>query len=130
MIARSTLKVAGLLNDSIFQGDLLLGEEALRRYDPDVVGYRYFLIETPADKIAAVQQALQRVLGDYGFRTRNDRRAAEHAGWRAEHLSRDVPESWRAGPHARHDRLGGRPMAKRAGAPRGIGPAPRGRLSA
>ena len=63
------LQVAGLLNDSVFQGDLLLGEEALRRYDPDVVGYCYFLIETPADKTAQVQQALQRVLGDYGFRS-------------------------------------------------------------
>ena len=63
------LEVAGLLGDSIFQGDLLVGEGALRRYDPDVVGYRYFLIETSADKIAAVQQALQRVLGDYGFRS-------------------------------------------------------------
>ena len=39
------LRVAGLLRDSIFQGDLLVGEESLRRYDPDVVGYRYFLIE-------------------------------------------------------------------------------------
>ncbi len=64
-----TLKVSGLLNDSVFQGDLLLGEQALRRYDPEVVGYRYFLIETPAGKIAEVQQALQRVLGDYGFQT-------------------------------------------------------------
>jgi putative ABC transport system permease protein len=64
-----TLKVAGLLNDSAFQGDLLLAEESLRRYDPEIGGYRYFLIETPADKTAEVQQALQRVLGDYGFRT-------------------------------------------------------------
>ena len=63
------LKVSGLLNDSIFQGDLLLGEEALRRYDPDVVGYRYFLIEAPPDKVTEMQQALQCVLGDYGFRT-------------------------------------------------------------
>jgi len=63
------LEVAGLLNDSIFQGDLLVGEKALRGYDPDVVGYRYFLIETPPEKATEVQQALQRVLGDYGFRT-------------------------------------------------------------
>ena len=64
-----TLAVAGLLQDSIFQGDLLVGEEDLRRYDPDVVGYRYFLIELPPHKVTQVQQALQRVLGDYGFRT-------------------------------------------------------------
>ncbi len=63
------LKVAGLLNDSIFQGDLILSEANLRRYDPDVAGYRYFLIETPEDKTKEVQMALQRVLGDYGFRS-------------------------------------------------------------
>jgi ABC-type antimicrobial peptide transport system permease subunit len=63
------LDVSGLLKDSIFQGELLLGEEVLRRYDPDVAGYRYFLIEAPTDKVTQVQQALQRVLGEYGFRT-------------------------------------------------------------
>jgi ABC-type antimicrobial peptide transport system permease subunit len=63
------LEVAGLLNDSIFQGDLLVGADALHRYDPDVVGYRYFLIETPPADATAVQQVLQRKLGDYGFTT-------------------------------------------------------------
>jgi ABC-type antimicrobial peptide transport system permease subunit len=66
---KMTLAVAGLLQDSIFQGDLILSEGALRRYDPDVVGYRYFLIDAPADTVPQVQQALQRLLGDYGFRS-------------------------------------------------------------
>jgi ABC-type antimicrobial peptide transport system permease subunit len=61
------LQVAGLLKDSIFQGDLLLGEDDLRGYDPAAAGYRYFLIETPPGQAAAVQQVLQRKLGDYGF---------------------------------------------------------------
>jgi ABC-type antimicrobial peptide transport system permease subunit len=64
-----TLAVAGLLQDSVFQGDLLVGETALRRLDPDVAGYRYFLIDAPADKVTEVQQSLQRLLGDYGFRS-------------------------------------------------------------
>ncbi len=64
---RLDLQVAGLLKDSIFQGDLLLGEDDLQRYDPDAAGYRYFLIETPPGKATAVQQALQQKLGDYGF---------------------------------------------------------------
>ncbi len=63
------LQVAGLLSDSIFQGDLLLGEDDLHHYDPDVVGYRYFLIETPPGQATAVQQTLQQKLGDYGFAT-------------------------------------------------------------
>jgi putative ABC transport system permease protein len=61
------LQVAGLLKDSIFQGDLLLGETDLQHCDPAAVGYRYFLIETPPEKATAVQQALQQKLGDYGF---------------------------------------------------------------
>jgi ABC-type lipoprotein release transport system permease subunit len=61
------LQVAGLLGDSIFQGDLLLGEDQLRHFDPSAVGYRYFLIETPPGKATAVQQVLQQKLGDYGF---------------------------------------------------------------
>ena len=66
---RLDLQVAGLLNDSIFQGELLLNDESLRHYDPDAVGYRYFLIETPPGKATLVQQALQQNLGDYGFAT-------------------------------------------------------------
>ena len=61
------LQVAGLLKDSIFQGDLLVGDDDLHRYDPAAVGYRYFLIETPPGQAAAVQQVLQQKLGDYGF---------------------------------------------------------------
>jgi ABC-type lipoprotein release transport system permease subunit len=73
-----SMQVAGLLADSIFQGDLLLGEEALLRYDPGVTGYRFFLIETPPDKATAVGQAMERTLGDYGLEveTTADRMAA------------------------------------------------------
>ncbi len=62
-----SLQVAGLLQDSLFQGDLLVGENDLIRYDPTAAGYCYFLIETPPGKVIEVQQALQRTLGDYGF---------------------------------------------------------------
>jgi len=61
------LKVAGLLKNSIFQGDLLMREGNLQRSDPAAVGYRYFLIETPPGEMTAVQQRLQQKLGDYGF---------------------------------------------------------------
>ena len=44
------LEVAGILKDSIFQGDLLVGEQELRRYDADAAGYRYFLIQTPVEQ--------------------------------------------------------------------------------
>jgi ABC-type lipoprotein release transport system permease subunit len=61
------LEVAGLLANSIFQGDLLVSEDALLAYDPAVSGYRFFLIETPPDQTAAVQQAIERDLDDFGL---------------------------------------------------------------
>ncbi len=67
------LRVAALLADSIFQGDLLVEERALLAFDPEVSGYRFFLIEIPAATGASspqtrqVQEALERTLGDYGL---------------------------------------------------------------
>ncbi len=63
------LEVVGLLSQSIFQGDLLIGEAAMRRHLPDVNGYRFFLVETEPQRVAAVQNVLERVLGDYGLGT-------------------------------------------------------------
>jgi ABC-type lipoprotein release transport system permease subunit len=61
------LRVVALLDDSIFQGDLLLGESAFLRLFPDTDGYRFFLAETPPGRTAAVRRALQENLGEYGF---------------------------------------------------------------
>jgi ABC-type antimicrobial peptide transport system permease subunit len=61
------LAVAGLLANSIFQGDLLVSQESLLRYDPTIGGYRFFLIDAPAERSAAVERALERTLDDYGF---------------------------------------------------------------
>lgn len=61
------LEIVALLKNSIFQGDVLIGERAFRQYFPDVGGYRYFLVQTPPAQQAAVAQVLQQVLGDYGF---------------------------------------------------------------
>ena len=63
------LRVAALLSDSLFQGDLLVSEEALLAFDPDTSGYRFFLVETPPAKIHQVQETLERTLGDYGLAT-------------------------------------------------------------
>lgn len=75
------LRVAALLSDSLFQGDLLVGEKALLAFDPDTSGYRFFLVETPPAKIRQVQAALERTLGDYGFAT--ETAAARLAGFAA-----------------------------------------------
>jgi ABC-type antimicrobial peptide transport system permease subunit len=64
---RLRLQVAALLADSIFQGDLLVDEAALLAFDPDVSGYSFFLVQTPAGKAPAAQNVLESELGDYGF---------------------------------------------------------------
>jgi ABC-type antimicrobial peptide transport system permease subunit len=61
------LVVVALLADSIFQGDLLVGESAFLRHFPEVNGFRFFLVETPPAESEEVQKTLDRELGDYGF---------------------------------------------------------------
>jgi ABC-type antimicrobial peptide transport system permease subunit len=61
------LQIAAMLDNSIFQGDLLISEEALLKNFPETSGYRFFLVECPAEKAAEVQKVLENRLGDYGF---------------------------------------------------------------
>jgi len=69
------LEVVGLLSGSIFQGELLIHDEALRRFFPDVTGFRFFLVDTPPGEAEPVQRALESSLGDFGL-------AAETSGRR------------------------------------------------
>ena len=71
------LVVVGILNNGIFQGDLLTGERLLLERFPNVSGYRYFLIETPQmerHRTSGLNShplvkawLLNDRLGDYGF---------------------------------------------------------------
>jgi ABC-type antimicrobial peptide transport system permease subunit len=60
-------RVAGLLSNSILQGSLLIGEADFVRRFPEVSGYRYFLIKSPAGRLQEVASALEDRLGDQGF---------------------------------------------------------------
>ncbi len=60
-------RIVGLLKNSIFQGDLLLGERAFLARFPRVSGYRFFLIDTHGEALPPVRHALDSALGDYGF---------------------------------------------------------------
>jgi hypothetical protein len=73
------LEVVGLLKNSIFQGDLLISDENFQRLFPETSGYRMFLIDAPPQKSAAVAEALENSLGDYGFTTQTT--AARLAGF-------------------------------------------------
>lgn len=60
-------RVAGLLANSVLQGNLLIGEADFQRLYPQLSGYRVFLIRAPAGKATEVSQVLEDKLGDEGF---------------------------------------------------------------
>jgi len=60
-------QVAGLLANSVLQGNLLIGEANFQRLFPQLSGYRFFLIRSPAGRTAEVSTALEDRLGDEGF---------------------------------------------------------------
>ncbi len=61
------LQVVALLENSLFQGDLLMSEANFLRLFPDVSGYRYFLIDSAPEYVAPLADTLENALGDYGF---------------------------------------------------------------
>ena len=77
---RIRMKVVGLLENSIFQGELLIAESAFIRLFPSASGYRYFLIESdngqgpsggrlPNASIDITRRAWETSLTDYGVET-------------------------------------------------------------
>ncbi len=61
------LQWVGFLQNSIFQGELLIGEQPFLKLFPEVSGYRFFLVDTLDQPLTEVQQSLETSLGDYGF---------------------------------------------------------------
>jgi putative ABC transport system permease protein len=59
--------IVGAVANSILQGNLLIDEAAFAQLFPSEAGYRYFLIDTPHDKIEPVASSLARALGDAGL---------------------------------------------------------------
>ena len=72
-----SLEVVGLLKNSIFQGDLLISEQALLSHFPDISGYRYFLIDVPPDEAHSMESTLENTLGDFGFDAQSTRSRLE-----------------------------------------------------
>ncbi len=61
------LRIVGAVKNSILQGNLVIDEaEFLKRF-PGESGYRMFLIDAPADKVADVSAALSRGMSDIGL---------------------------------------------------------------
>jgi ABC-type lipoprotein release transport system permease subunit len=60
-------RVVALLKNSIFQGDVLMGETAFVKHFPSAGGYRMFLIDAPPGKQDATALALEAALSDFGM---------------------------------------------------------------
>jgi ABC-type antimicrobial peptide transport system permease subunit len=60
-------RIVAALQDSLFQGELIVSEENFLRLFPDSAGYRFFLLNTPPGKADEVARALAVGLSDYGF---------------------------------------------------------------
>lgn len=58
--------VAGLVN-SVFQGSVLISDEAFRRHFPSASGTQVMLVETPEETTPAVAAELERALQDWGL---------------------------------------------------------------
>ncbi len=61
------LEIVGLLQNSIFQGDVLIGERMFLAHFPDTSGYRFFLVDTDGVAADRVRQVLESRLSDFGF---------------------------------------------------------------
>jgi putative ABC transport system permease protein len=57
----------GALRPGLFQGELLMGERHFRSAFPDEEGYRLFLLDVPPERQAAVTEALESGLSDFGL---------------------------------------------------------------
>jgi putative ABC transport system permease protein len=67
--ANVQFRVAGLLANSVLQGNLLIGEADFKRLFPQISGYRFFLIQSPTGKSENVASVLEDRLSDEGFDT-------------------------------------------------------------
>jgi ABC-type lipoprotein release transport system permease subunit len=72
------LRLVALLRGSVLQGELIVAESQFLRLFPSIVGYAFYVIDTPAGRAAQVEQTLERELADYGLAvTPTERRLAE-----------------------------------------------------
>src|SRR5205085_5938699 len=61
------LRIVGLLQESIFQSELVMSEENFLKLYPRQEGFQFFLIDAPPARAHQVQSLLETVLADQGF---------------------------------------------------------------
>jgi ABC-type lipoprotein release transport system permease subunit len=72
-----TLRFVGLLQDSVFQSELLMSEKNFLRLYPRQEGYQFFLVGAPPDRLPKVRQVLERNLADQGVAVESTKRRLE-----------------------------------------------------
>ena len=60
------LRVVASLSDSLFQGELLMADEAFTRVFPEQQGYRFLLVDAPADQAARLSATIENAAADLG----------------------------------------------------------------
>ena len=60
-------EVVGLLENSLLQGRLLIGEANFETVFPNISGYRFVLVETQDESSESIAEVLETRLGDIGF---------------------------------------------------------------
>lgn len=60
-------EVVALLENSLLQGRLMIGESNFQKHFPDISGYRFVLIKTAEGETEAIGDALEKRLSDIGF---------------------------------------------------------------
>jgi ABC-type lipoprotein release transport system permease subunit len=61
------VRIVALLEDSIFQSELLVSEGNFLKLYPHQEGYQFFLIQFPPERSAELRRVLQTALADHGF---------------------------------------------------------------
>jgi hypothetical protein len=61
------LRIVGLLEDSVFQGELLMADGNFLRLYPRQEGFQFFLIDAPPEQRKEIRETLETALADHGF---------------------------------------------------------------
>jgi len=67
------LRLVAALRNSIMQGELVISEANFLRAFPEQEGYRFFLLNAPAQSAAALVQPLMERMADWGFNVKSSR---------------------------------------------------------
>ena len=116
------LKVVGSLENSVFQGSVLISERNFMERFPSESGTRVFLVDAP-NPLARLSETIRRALRDFGLEHRAGCPAPGGVQQGAEHLPVDLPDARRIGPDSGMLRYGPGRCPERARASRRAGAA-------